>query len=419
MTTEASLPSADTLLEARARTVALVGDLSDDLLLVPILDTINPILWEIGHVASFAEFWTLRHLHGRDPLLAGADNLYDSAKVAHAARWSLPLPSRAKTMDFMARQLDDTLNHSCDDERAGYFNALSLFHEDMHGEALIYTRHILAYPQPEFGFAPLPASGERIEGDAHVPAGTYVVGARPGRGFVFDNEKWAHEVPLDAFSIAKRTVTNDEFAAFVEAGGYRNDAFWSDEGLAWRNKAGAEHPAYWRRTQGQWERRQFDRYVRLREREPVVNVNAFEAEAYCKWSGRRLPTEPEWEAAASGPGQAQYPWGNAPWTPDRANLDAYYGGVCEVDAFAGSASPFGCVQMIGNVWEWTASAFQPYPGFSPDAYKEYSEPWFATHRSLRGGAWSTRARMISNRWRNFYRPHRVDIISGFRTCALA
>src|SRR5215469_16094330 len=146
MTTDVTAPPVEALLDARARTLALVDDLSDERLLVPMLDTINPILWEIGHVASFAEFWTLRHLHGRDPMIVGADKLYDSAKVAHDTRWSLPLPSRANTMDFMARQLDRTLNHPCEDERAAYFNALSLFHEDMHDEALIYTRHILEYP---------------------------------------------------------------------------------------------------------------------------------------------------------------------------------------------------------------------------------------------------------------------------------
>ena len=416
MTAETTAP-AEELLDARARTLALVADLSDDRLRVPMLDTINPILWEIGHVASFAEFWTLRHLHGADPMIAGADALYDSAKVAHDARWSLPLPSRAQTLDFMARQLDRTLNHRCESERAAYFATLSLLHEDMHAEALIYTRHILAYPLPQLGCAAVPPSTQRVEGDAHVPAGQYTIGARAGDGFVFDNEKWAHEVYLDAFEIAKRTVTNAEFAAFVEDGGYRRDDLWSAQGRAWRVRERAEHPAYWKKSGAAWQRRQFDRYVPVRQREPVVNVNAFEAEAYCAWAGRRLPTEAEWEAAASGPAHARYPWGESRWTAERANLDGYYGGVCEVDGFANAPSPFGCVQMIGNVWEWTATPFLPYPGFSPDAYAEYSQPWFATHRSLRGGAWSTRARMVSNRWRNFYLPHRVDITAGFRTCA--
>lgn len=418
MATEFTGSGADALLDARARTLALVEDLDDDRLCVPMLDTINPILWEIGHVASFAEFWTLRHLHGAAPEIANADRLYDSAKVAHDTRWSLPLPSRAKTMAFLDRQLDRTINHACDDERAGYFTALSIFHEDMHGEALAYTRHILGYPHPQLGYATVPASGKRVEGDARVPAGNYTIGARPGDGFAFDNEKWAHEVYVGAFEIAKRPVTTQEFVAFVEAGGYRCDDYWCQDGLAWRNQTRAEHPAYWGRNAGRWERRQFDRYVPLRQREPVVNVNAYEAEAYCRWAGRRLPSEAEWETAAAGPAHLRYPWGDAVWTPDRANLDGYYGGICDVDAFSHAASPFGCVQMMGNVWEWTATPFLPYPGFAADPYKEYSQPWFATHRSMRGGAWTTRARMVSSRWRNFYRPHRVDIFAGFRTCAL-
>lgn len=418
MTTDSIAPFSDTLRDARARTLALVDDLSDDRLRVPMFESINPILWEVGHIASFAEFWTLRHLHGFDPMIENADRLYDSAKVAHATRWSLPLPSRTQTIDFLARQLDRTLNHPCSDDRADYFMALSLLHEDMHDEALIYTRQILAYAPPQLSGAPAPVADTRIEGDAHVPAGHYTIGARPGDGFVFDNEKWAHDVYLDAFAIARRAVTNAEFAAFVEAGGYGRPALWSENGRLWRSATGAERPVYWRHVRGRWERRQFDRYVPLREREPVVYINAYEAEAYCAWAGRRLPTEAEWEAAASGPLHGRYPWGDARWTPSRANLDAYYGDVCDVDAFADAASPFGCVQMLGNVWEWTATPFRPYPGFAPDPYEEYSQPWFSTHRTLRGGAWSTRARMISNRWRNFYLPHRVDVIAGFRTCAL-
>jgi iron(II)-dependent oxidoreductase len=405
-------------MEARARTLALVADLSDDLLRVPMLDTINPILWEIGHVASFTEFWTLRHLRGFDPMIENADKLYDSAKVAHDVRWALPLPTRAKTIDYLHRQLERTLEHASSDERAAYFHNLSLFHEDMHDEALIYTRQTLSYPAPELARARTPHGATRVEGDAHVPAGSYTIGARPSDGFVFDNEKWAHSVELDAFSIARRPVINAEFAAFVEDGGYRRDELWSDEGRAWRDAADAWHPAVWRRKGDGWERRHFNRYVELREREPVVHVNAYEAQAFCTWAGRRLPSEAEWEAAAAGPDRQRFPWGSRTWSPSLANLDAYYGDVCDVDAFDGVDSPFGCVQMLGNVWEWTSSSFLPYQGFSADPYKEYSAPWFATHRSLRGGAWSTRARMISNRWRNFYLPHRVDIITGFRTCAI-
>lgn len=410
-------PVPGALADARARTLALVADLPDDLMRVPLLETINPLLWEIGHVAFFAEFWTLRHLRGRAPIVANGDDLYNSATVAHDARWRLPLPSRTKTLEFLERQLDATLSTHDDDERTGYFSTLSLFHEDMHDEALLYTRQTLAYPQPQLAFAPMPSTTLRIEGDALVPAGRYTIGALPTDGFVFDNEKWAHEIVLPAFSIARRATTASEFVRFVEEGGYRRDEFWSDEGARWRRAAGAEHPVYWRRRGTQWQRRSFDRYVPLTEREPVVHVNAFEADAYCRWAERRLPSEAEWEVAASGAERLRWPWGNLAWAPAAANLDGCYGDVCPVDAFAESASPFGCVQMIGNVWEWTSSPFLPYPGFSADPYKEYSQPWFGTHRSLRGGAWSTRARMITNRWRNFYQPHRRDIVTGFRTCS--
>jgi iron(II)-dependent oxidoreductase len=414
--TDLAIP--DALIDARDRTLALVGDLPEDLLRVPLLEIINPLLWEIGHVAFFAEYWTLRHLDGRAPLIPNGDELYNSATVAHDTRWHLPLPSRERTLEFLDRQLEATLGSGPAGERSSYFATLSLFHEDMHGEALLYARQALAYPEPLLGFAVRPRGHQRVEGDAHVPAGLYTIGASPGDGFVFDNEKWAHEIRLDAFSIACRPVTNAEFAAFVEDGGYHRDDLWSQAGREWLAASGAEHPVYWQRAGGGWKRRRFDRFVPLREREPVVHVNAFEAEAYCAWAGRRLPTEAEWEVAAGGPQHWRYPWGERPWTPLDANLDARYGDVCEVDAFPQSASPFGCVQMLGNVWEWTASPFLPYPGFAPDPYKEYSQPWFGTHRSLRGGAWSTRARMISTRWRNFYLPHRRDVIAGFRTCAL-
>jgi iron(II)-dependent oxidoreductase len=412
-------PGPEALTDARARTLALVSDLPGDLLRVPLLEAINPLLWEIGHVAFFAEFWTLRHLHGRAPMIENGDDLYDSAKVAHDARWHLPLPSRRKTMEFLQRQLDATLASDSTGERGRYFTTLSLFHEDMHGEALLYTRQTLGYPPPPLSLHRPPTAAERAHGDALVPAGRYVIGAYPTDGFVFDNEKWAHEVTLDAFAIARAPVTAADFARFVEEGGYRRDEWWSDEGLTWRNAARAECPAYWRRAAGGWEKRLFDAWLPLREREPVSHVNAFEADAYCRWAGRRLPSEAEWEVAAGGPHRLRYPWGDEPWSPALANLDAFYGDVCEVDAFGASASPFGCRQMIGNVWEWTASPFRPYPGFSVDPYREYSQPWFETHRCLRGGAWSTRARMISNRWRNFYLPHRRDVVAGFRTCALS
>ncbi|HET9095444.1 MAG TPA: selenoneine synthase SenA [Candidatus Baltobacteraceae bacterium] len=393
----------DELRDARARTLALVSDLTDAQLRVPMLEIINPFLWEIGHVAYFAEFWTLRHLFGRPPIVPGADALYDSAKIPHDTRWSLPLPDRAATLEFMRTQLDrvcERAHEAAAMPEAAYFYRLALFHEDMHAEALVYTRQTLAYSWPLEPGGPLGVEAAAL-GDAIIPAGVYRTGSTPDDGFVFDNEKWAHDVELQSFEIARTPVTNAQFRAFIEDGGYRKREFWCDEGWAWRVQANAEHPLYWQDGM----RRHFARLVPLRDGEPVVHVNYFEAQAYCAWAGRRLPTEAEWEVAAAG-------------TPIRGNLDGAYGDVCDVSLFEDAESRYGCRQMIGNVWEWTRSLFEPYPGFAADPYKEYSQPWFGTHYVLRGGAWSTRSRLITTRWRNFYRPHRRDVITGFRTVKL-
>ncbi len=412
---------AHALADARERSLSYVADLTDEQLEMPLLDIVNPLRWELGHIAYFAEFWTARHLDGRPPLIANADALYDSARIAHDDRWALPLPSRRDTLTFMQRQLDALLRRIGDapaDARSEYFYRLALYHEDMHGEALLMTRQTVGYPLPALGSkAAKPPSEARRLGDAQIPGGSYLIGAQPEDGFVFDNEQWAHEVEIAPFAIARTAVCNAEYLAFVEAGGYRDERLWSRAGWEWRCAAQAEHPLHWRPAADGWHRRHFERTLPLVPGEPVLHVNWFEANAFCTWAGRRLPSEAEWEVAATGE-RRRFPWGEAPARPSLANLDGWYGNVVDVAAFARGESPFGCRQMIGNAWEWTATPFGPYPGFAPGPYKEYSEPWFGTHYVLRGGAWSTRARLVTTRWRNFYRPQRRDIIAGLRTCAV-
>ena len=381
------------LRDARARTLSLVVDLPDDQWMGPRLSIVNPIRWELGHLAWFAEHWVLRHAAGRPPLRADADSLFDSAAVPHDVRWDLPLPDRAATLHYLDEVLDLSLARV--DERAfsardAYFVRLAVFHEDMHGEALAYTRQTLGYPSPSGNErrTPVPSAVRDEPGDAHVPGGTFRLGAeRPADGapapFVFDNEKWAHDVEVAPFSIARAVVTDGEFARFVDDGGYRRPELWTSAGWAWRASAGAEGPAYWRRDGSQWLRRRFDRWAPLEPLRPLVHVNAFEAEAYCRFAGRRLPTEAEWEVAASGDGA------------------------------------FGCRQLRGEVWQWTSTPFAPYPGFVVDPYREYSAPWFHTHRVLRGGCAWTQARLLRSTWRNFYTPDRRDVWAGIRTCASA
>jgi iron(II)-dependent oxidoreductase len=436
------------LQEARGRLLALVADLDDQQMIGPRLSIVNPLRWEIAHVAFFQEFWCLRHLRGAEPIEPAEgvdpDKLYDSARVHHDTRWYLPLPSKQQTIEYTRRILDrvieETINNDGRELRdasghdESYFLALSLLHEDMHNEAITYTRQTLGVSSPAFRrndpeSKPPAEAGTTNEslGDAFIPGGVFSLGSEPYSGFVFDNEQWAHEVEVRPFSISRATVTQAEFAEFVNDNGYRRRELWSDDGWRWRESVNAEHPVYWRSTgQHQWELRVFDQWLPLEPLLPVIHVNWHEAEAYCRWAKRRLPTEAEWEMAAScepdGRGiparKRIYPWGDEPPTPDRANLDWRAGGYLLVNALPAGDSAFGVRQMIGNVWEWTATDFGPYPGFEPGPYKEYSAPWFGDHKVLRGGCWATRSRLIRNCYRNFYKPDRRDVWAGFRTCRL-
>lgn len=413
------------LCDARRRTLELVADLSDEQWAVPEIDIVNPPLWEIGHVAWFQEKWALRHLRGRASLHPSSDEFWDSAAVSHHARWELPLPPRAATQQYMQDVLDAVLERLSRDavtEDEAYFHWLGVMHEDMHGEALAYTRQTLGYPAPP-GWRPAASlePSEPSAGDVRIPGGAYCLGALPGRRFVFDNEKWAHEVRLRPFAISRCAVTNREFAAFVDDGGYRRRECWSADGWTWRERENAGHPVYWiPQESGKWMHRLYDQVLPLPGDLPVIHVNWYEADAYCRWAGRRLPREAEWELAASGLEKADYPWGDRPPAPDRAHLDAASLGCVPVSDRSAGDSPAGCRQLIGNVWEWTADDFLPYPGFVLDPYKEYSQPWFGSERkTLRGGCWATRSRLVRNTWRNYFQKDRRDIFAGFRTCAPA
>jgi iron(II)-dependent oxidoreductase len=446
------------LKETRARTLELVHDLSEAQLMGPRSKIVNPLRWEIGHVAWFQEFWILRHRGSQPPILKHGDELYDSARVAHDTRWDLPLLATDETLAYMERVLERVIEQAGDESRglmdaAGYdqeyFLNLVLLHEQMHDEAITYTRQTLSYPPPVIGIAgkqadspvvvnnvrlaeqnePFAQTDDLLTVDAEIPGGRFILGSAHEQGFVFDNEQLAHEVEIAPFAISKTAVTNGEFKHFVEDGGYRRSEVWGAEGWQWRTAVRAEHPVYWRREENdRWLRRNFDEWVALDERLPVIHVNWHEADAYCRWVGRRLPTEAEWETAASAEPAADgrglttrkraFSWGDDSPTADRANLDWRALGCIPVDALHAGDSAFGCRQMIGNVWEWTATDFQSYPGFVAGPYKEYSAPWFGDHKVLRGGCWVTRSSLIHNSYRNFYPPDRRDVWAGFRTCAL-
>ncbi|HEY7242595.1 MAG TPA: selenoneine synthase SenA [Xanthobacteraceae bacterium] len=418
------------LCAARARTLRLTQDLSTVQLMGPMLPIVNPVLWEVGHVGWFHEYWTLRHAHGEQPLLDRADRLWNSSAVAHDSRWELDLPERAGVLRYMEDVLQKQLDRlgGAVDLPARYFYELSIRHEDMHVEALAYTRQTLAYPPPnDLGWRSSQSAGD-WPGDVDIPGGTWHFGSNSDDGFIFDNEKWAHEIALAPFRIAKAPVTNAEFAAFVEEGGYRRREFWSAEGWVWRERSHAQRPVYWLEKEEEcWFWRRHNEPEPLAPHAPVTFVNWYEAQAWCCWAKRRLPTEAEWEAAAlgqpSGPGSAladrkrRWPWGEEPPTAAEANLDFAFARPVDVGACAAGDSAFGCRQMVGNAWEWTASDFVPFPGFAADPYEDYSQPWFNSRKVLRGGSFATSPRIARPGYRNFFTPERTDVIASFRTCA--
>ena len=415
--------------DAHDRTRALVQGLDADQLMGPRLAIVNPLLWEIGHVGWFHEHFVLAGLDRQGSYIDGSDMLYDSMKVAHDSRWDLDLPDLGATLSYMERVRDalcDRLSRKgkTASVRDTYHTLLTLFHEDMHDEAFTWSRQTLSYPTPDFGEPAVRDDAGPLPGDVEIPGGSHVMGAVGDEPFIFDNEKWGHRVDIAPFRMARAPVTNAEYADFVADGGYAERRFWDDQGWRWREIEGAEHPVYWRRDGSGWQGREFQDWMKLRPRAPVIHVCWHEARAFCRWAGRRLPTEAEWDFAASrAPGdrpedRRRFAWGDDPPTPQRANLDGRALGVIDVAAFPAGDAAFGCRQMIGNVWEWTESDFTPFPGFSDDPYRDYSRPWFYTHKTARGGSWATRDRLVWNGWRNFAMAGRQDLFYGFRTCAL-
>ena len=415
---------------ARQRTLMLASDLNGEQLLGPRLAIVNPPLWEVAHVAWFQEHWCLRYRAPGDlapSLVRDADVLYNSAIAAHDTRWNLPLLPFDAVLDYLARVLDRVLERlECEPENSvlRYFAELAACHEEMHCEAFTYTRQTLGYAPPRIAIHPSAREGP-WPGDVPVAGGEFFLGAHPGEAFVFDNEKWAHRTQLPAFSIARAAVTNSEFSEFVAAAGYQRREWWSNAGWEWRNSARANAPVYWIKQEGKWLQRVYDQLAPLSPHVAVMHVNWYEAEAWCRWAGRRLPSEAAWEQAASAAPDDRacagckrtYPWGEDAPDDAHANLFGVCNAITDVAAFGAGDSAWGCRQMLGNVWEWTADWFDPYPGFVRDPYQEYSEPWFGNHKVLRGGCFATSASLLRNTWRNFYTPERRDVFAGFRTCA--
>jgi iron(II)-dependent oxidoreductase len=422
---------ADQLLEARARTLLLVAPLNDEDLHLQHDPLMSPILWDLGHIAHFEELWLTRNLEGPIEFVE-MPGLYNPFEHPRSTRGSLALPGLEHCRDVMdeirgrvlARLVSADFDASNPLLRDGFVYQMVLQHEYQHNETILQTLQLkrgapyrpLARVEVPARPAVTPTRGAMVR----FPGGAVEIGT-DDRSAAYDNERPTHTVEVAPFLMDAYPVSNQDFLVFIAAGGYETRGYWSEAGWGWRTESGARAPKYWDFTDGLWTTRSMDRIGPVDPSHPVCHVTWYEAEAFARYAGKRLPTEVEWEAAASwDPAEGRkrrYPWGDSP--PDRslANLDQLAFGTAPIGAYSGNVSPIGCYGMIGDVWEWTASDFLPWPGFEAFPYKEYSEAFFGSeYKVLRGGSWATRPGAVRNSFRNWDYPIRRQIFSGFR-CA--
>jgi ergothioneine biosynthesis protein EgtB len=394
---------AQALRHSRQRTLALFTAYERALgpaLLVPPQPELNPPLWELGHIGWFADWWIARNPLRAQGLQADpdvprrpsrqaargvdAESLYHSSQVPHASRWRLPLPDAATTRADLAASLADTLvslEQAPETDNGLYFFRLALAHEDMHAEAAVYMAQTLGFdPQDAHTASALDRAGPRRPAQLAVPASAVTLG-HSGPGFAFDNELGPQLLAVEPFSVDAQPVSWAQFLPFIDSGSYAQCRFWSEAGWAWRMGSAPDGPRqaprHLRQAADGWQQQRWGQWCPLEPTAPVRHLAFFEAQAWCAWAGRRLPTEAEWVAASALPG---FDW--------------------------------------GPVWEWTASPFAPFPGFEAHPYRDDSQPWFDGRPVLKGASAATSARLVHRQYRNYFTPERNDIFAGFRSVAV-
>ncbi len=393
----------EALADARERTLALVEPVSQDDLDRVHSPLMSPLVWDLGHIAAFEDLWLCVRAGGLEPLRPDLMEVYDASETPRAERGDIPYLRRDDALEYLEQVRERALGMLAGADLSpgsdrlnanGFVWDLLIQHEHQHNETMLQTLQLAAPgvvdPKAIRGSRRVGASGgPATDGPAIVDGGVVEIGDA-GRGFAYDNERPRHRVELEGFAIDRAPVTNGEYAEFVADGGYERRELWTEAGWAWRDAEQVERPLYWT-TDGR--ERRFDLIEPRDDRLPVMHVSCFEAEAYARWAGGRLPTEFEWERAAT-------------------LLDGDRGHLDQLDFGPGPAGPF-----VGDCWEWTASEFAGYPGFRAFPYPEYSEVFFNSgYRVLRGASWATRPSVARATFRNWDHPQRRQIFSGFR-CA--
>jgi iron(II)-dependent oxidoreductase len=409
--------------QARARTLALLDPVPEADQSRQVSPLMSPLAWDLAHVGHYEELWLVRALADAPPTDPRFDDVYDAFRHPRRERGHLDIlaPAAAREFDAQVRERVYTVLDRIDLRSGapllhdGFVYGMVAQHEHQHVETMLATLQLMegfAHPASDGaptddGAAPPPADRE-LPADVLVPGGTFAMGT-DDIPWAYDNERPAHEVELPAFHIDATPVTNRAYLEFVEAGAYADDALWSRAGRAWRDDAQLCAPQFWARAgDGTWTRRRFGRVEALPLDEPVQHVCWYEADAYARWRGARLPTEAEWERAAQGASLA----GANLWADG-----AHRFGPSPVGSRPETASACGAEQLFGDVWEWTSSDFGAYPGFRAFPYREYSEVFFGSeYKVLRGGSWATHPLPMRTTFRNWDYPVRRQIFTGFR-CA--
>jgi iron(II)-dependent oxidoreductase len=425
------------LTAARDRTALLTGSVEDADLIMQHSPLMSPLVWDLAHIANQEELWLLREVGGINPMHPEIDPLYDAFEHPRCERPTLPLllPDEARKYGHEVRgRVLDLLDRIRFDETdlltGGFAFGMVAQHEVQHDETMLITHQIRTGARVLTALPPLTAPADLLSlpREVLVPGGPFTMGTSDDR-WALDNERPAHTVEVAPFFIDTTPVTCGEYAEFIAAGGYDDPRWWTPQGWEHRCRAELSAPLYWQRSAdgnsgGHWLRRVFGALEAIVPNEPVLHVSWYEADAYARWAGRRLPTEAEWEKAtrfdpASGRSR-RYPWGDEDPTPDRANLGQRYLQPAPAGSFPDGAAPCGARQLIGDVWEWTSSDFLPYPGFRAWPYREYSEVFFGPeYKVLRGGSFAVSPVACRGTFRNWDYPIRRQIFSGFRTARSA
>jgi gamma-glutamyl hercynylcysteine S-oxide synthase len=404
---------ADALDGARQRSLGLLDPLSEEDQLAQHSLLMSPLVWDLAHVGHYEELWLLRAVARNQPIDPAHDDIYDAFKHVRKERAKLAIlgPAEARSHIAMVRgRVFDVLDKVELDPAVpllndGFVYGMVAQHEHQHDETMLATLQLMASAYPHVA-TPVPAGRPLPAAEVLIPGGPFTMGT-DAHPFAYDNERPAHVVDVAPFFIDTAPVTNGQYLAFVEAGGYDDPRFWSEAGWAHRCAEGLTAPEFWSRegAGGSWAVRRYGQLIDLPLDEPVQHVGWYEADAYARFAGKRLPTEAEWEKAATGASAAS------------ANLGQRHFGPAPVGAYPDGASCYGAEQMLGDVWEWTSSDFTAYPGFHTFPYKEYSEVFYGSdYKVLRGGSWATSPLVARTTFRNWDFPVRRQIFAGFR-CA--